>query len=233
MVSRMAGGEREEVELKLGAADAGPLDVLARLDRLGPASLGPPGTASETDVYLDTRDGRLATARWACRLRSRGGRTIVSLKGPATATGGGPGQILHRRPEVEGPATAEPRPSDWPPSEARDRLAALTGGAQLVERFSLRQERTERSVHRAGAPVGILSLDRVEILHDGRSAGRLFAVELELAPGEADDASLVGDLATALTAISGLHPDPRTKLEHALAIIAPPATPGRTPPSGR
>ncbi len=229
----MPPGERDEVELKLRAADAGPLDVLARLERIGPASLGPPETASETDVYLDTSDGRLATAGWACRLRSRGGRTVVSLKGPATGTAGGPGTILHRRPEVEGPATPDLRPADWPSSEARDRLAALTGGAPLLERFVLRQERTERAVHRGGDSLGILSLDRVEIRHDGRSAGRLFAVELELAPGAADDSSLVGALAAALTAVSGLHPDPRTKLEHALALIASPATPGRTPPSVR
>ena len=109
---------RVEAELKFTAADERPLRELEATDELGPAALGPPRTVAELDRYLDTADLRLAAALWACRLRSREGRTIVSLKGPAEHR---PGDLVHRRPELEGPADAGLEPDGWPPSVARDR----------------------------------------------------------------------------------------------------------------
>jgi inorganic triphosphatase YgiF len=204
---------RAEVEAKFLAADRDVLDALATLPALGFASLGSPGTFSEWDRYLDTADGALANRRWACRLRSRDGAHRVSLKGPAEATAH---EWHHRRPEVEGPATDSLDPESWPASDARRRLLELTGGAELVERFGLRQERTERAVLVDGQPVATMSLDVVDIIEGGRERGRLLVAELELANEESLAVDRFGVLADALADRHGLTPDPRTKLEHAL-----------------
>jgi inorganic triphosphatase YgiF len=203
-----------EVEARF-RADPDTLVRLAELDRIGDATLGPGRTADEVDRYLDTDDGRLAAARWACRLRTRDGVTRISLKGPAEAATDD--RWLHRRPELEGPATATLDPSEWPASEARSHLESITGGLPLRERFHLEQRRTERPVVLEGARLGTLSLDAVGVRGpDGRGRGTLEIVELELATADpASEAQLAG-LAGALGAIEGLTPEPRTKLEHAL-----------------
>ena len=207
---------RVEAELKFTAADERPLRELEATDELGPAVLGPPRTVAELDRYLDTADLRLAAARWACRLRSREGRTIVSLKGPAEHA---PGDLLHRRPELEGPADAGLQPERWPPSAARDRLVELTGGGALVERFSLAQERTERAVRLDAGQIGELSLDRVRVVHLQVEVGRMLVVELELDPGALGAGLDPGPLALALGRVAGLVPDPASKLERALALL--------------
>jgi inorganic triphosphatase YgiF len=206
---------RVESELKYLAADERPLLHLATADRLGPASLGPASTVTELDRYLDTADLRLAAVRWACRLRTRDGRTIVSLKGPAEHASGDP---VHRRPELEGPAGSDLDAAGWPASEARDRVLALARGQPLAERFRLEQDRTERSVTVGGEAVGILSLDGVRVLRDGLERGRLLAVELEFGPGAGADVDH-RPYATALSAVPGLAPDPMSKLERALAML--------------
>lgn len=205
-----------EVEAKCRADGREPLLELARVESLGGAALGPPRTVTEVDRYLDTADLRLAAARWACRLRSRGGEVRLSLKGPAQTDP--PADALHRRPEVEGPATDAAHPAAWPPSVARDHLEALSGGRPLLERFSLSQERTERSV-RSGhdEPVGVLSLDVVDVVQAGVVRGRLHIVELELV-ADSDEAP-VGAIIAALEDVPGIVRDPRTKLEYALRML--------------
>ena len=206
---------RLESELKYVAADERPLLHLATADRLGPAILGPASTVTELDRYLDTPDLRLAAVRWACRLRTRDGRTIVSLKGPAEHASG---EFVHRRPELEGAAGSDLDAAGWPASEARVRVLALAGGKPLAERFRLEQDRTERSVTVGGEAVGILSLDRVRVMRDGRERGRLLAVELEFGSG-AGAGFDHRPYATALSAVPGLAPDPMSKLERALAML--------------
>jgi inorganic triphosphatase YgiF len=208
-----------EIEARFAAADDAPLDRLARADQLGPARLGPMRAADEIDRYLDTPDGRLAVAGWACRLRSRGEGWRVSLKGPPARAGAWRAAWLHERPEIEGPATAELDPRRWPPSDARTRLAELARGeGQMVERLRLIQHRRERAVTIDGATGGTLSLDAVRIVHDGAEIGRLRVVELEL-PGGVDRDALE-PLAAALGKIAGLAPEPRSKLERAADLLA-------------
>jgi inorganic triphosphatase YgiF len=207
---------RIEAELKFWADDERPLRELATATRLGPAELLSARIVSEVDRYLDTADLRLAAARWACRLRSRDGRTFVSLKGPSEHE---PGDPLHRRPEVEGPVGPGLVPGAWPPSPARDQLLAMTAGAPLVERFSLEQERTERAVLLDGAGVGLLSLDRGTIVQRGVEVGRLAVVELELDPAALENGMDHASLAAALAAVPGLVADPSSKLERALALL--------------
>lgn len=208
-----------EVEARFRADGPDVLDKLAGLASLGHAALGEPDTVDEVDIYLDTAEGAFAASRWAARLRSRGGRYLISVKGPPEA---GSGEAwLHRRPELEGPATNAPDPLAWPESEARDLVQAIADGAALHERFTLRQRRTERGV-RLDRPIGTLSLDAVIVEREGREVGRIEIVELELrAVGEAGPAAeaVLRTLAAALSAIPGLRPEPRTKLEHALALI--------------
>lgn len=208
---------RVEAELKYTALDERPLRELEVAEALGSALLGVAVTASELDRYLDTADLRLAAVRWACRLRTRDGRTIVSLKGPAEHA---PGDLLHLRPEVEGPAGSDLEPRGWPPSAARDQLHAMTGGAALLERFSLEQERTERSVSVGGTRVGGLSLDRVRVIRGGTEVGRMAVVELELDPGAMTQGLDHAPLSSALSAVDGLVPDPASKFERALAMLA-------------
>ena len=207
-----------EVEAKFLAEGPEPLERLTAADRLGRASLGPPRVFDEVDRYLDTDDGRLAAAGWACRLRERDGRFRVSLKGPSVAQRE---SWLHHRPEVEGPATDAFDPRAWPDSEARRLVEQLSGGLPLNERFRLEQRRTERGVELDGVSLGTLTLDAVAVHAGARDAGRLFAVELELErAGDASSLRALAELGELLTEQPGLEPDERTKLEHALQLIA-------------
>lgn len=207
-----------EVEARFWASGPRPLASLASVPRLGPAELGPADTSAEVDVYLDTADGALARARWACRHRTRDGRVTLSLKGPPDPDTGG---WLHRRRESEGPATESRDPAAWPASPARDLLERLSGGAPLIERFVLAQQRVERAVSHGAHRIGTLSLDTVDVGHEGATLGRLYVVELELTAGT-DDESILDPLASELAAVPGLGPEPRTKLERALALIESP-----------
>lgn len=208
-----------EVELKFLAEGPRPLDRLARANTLGDAHLGEPETYDELDRYLDTAGLRLAAARWACRLRTSRGRTIVSLKGPSQPVSNDE-DALHRRPELEGPATDQPAPPAWPRSAARDRLLDLSVGQPLVERLALAQRRTEREVVVDGSAVATLSLDHVRVVRHGQQRGELWSVELEQRAGATAD---LDALAAALRAVDGLAPDPLTKLEHALRLAGEPA----------
>jgi inorganic triphosphatase YgiF len=210
-------GSTLESELKFGADGEAPLISLAAATTLGPATLGPARTVEELDRYLDTASLRLAARRWACRLRTRDGHTVISLKGPAEHM---PGATLHERREIEGPATTEISAARWPASEARDRVVEMTGDEPLVERLALAQQRTERAVLHNGTPTGILSLDRVRVLKDGREIGQLRLVELEFDRTAAAEGVDPGPLAAALEQIEGLRADPLTKLEHALEMAS-------------
>lgn len=207
-----------EVEAKFRAESAEPLSKLAIRPRLGRALLGQARTVDEVDRYLDTDDGRLAAARWACRLRSREGVTRISLKGPPVDPVTG---WHHRRPEVEGPATDAIEPGGWPASPALELLDRLRDGRPLVERLRLHQARTERAVTlESGDAIGTLTMDLVRMAADGTDLGQLFMVELELdASSESGEAEL-DRLAAELAATDGLVAEPRSKLEHALAHLA-------------
>ena len=205
-----------EVELMFRAATEAALVLLATLAEIGPAKLGPTTQANEIDRYLDTADGRLAALRWACRLRTRDGATAVSLKGPPES---GTAGALHRRPELEGPATSDPDPGRWPPSVARDALLAMSGGEPLGERLALHQDRRERLVTLDRSPIGTLSLDSVSVQRDGVEHGRFAVIELELDGGAVAAGLEIAPLAVALGDVPGVEPDDCTKLERALAML--------------
>jgi inorganic triphosphatase YgiF len=207
-----------EVEARFRAEDPAALDRLGAMLRLGDSTLGSPRAIDELDRYLDTDDGRFAAARWAFRLRTREGRTFISLKGPR-ALGDGP---IHRRQELEGPASERLDAAEWPPSEALALVLEIGGGRRLVERFRLHQLRTERDVEDGhGRRLGTLTLDRVRIEEGGRDLGELHVVELELLAGAGgEDEARLAALAEALGRVSGLVPEPRTKRERAMERMA-------------
>jgi inorganic triphosphatase YgiF len=206
----------DEVEARFRADGPDSLLRLAASPTLGTASLGPARTVLEEDRYLDTEDGRLRSVRWACRLRAREGTTRISLKGPPETPATG---WLHRRPEIEGPASALVDPGAWPSSPARAFLLDLSGGAPLVEWLRLLQERTERAVAIDGRSVGSLTLDAVTAERAGARLGEMHLVELELRP-DGDPERDLPALARALAAEPGLTAEPRTKLEIALELAA-------------
>lgn len=210
-------GSTLESELKFRSDDDAALRRLATARTLGPALLGPASTIHEVDRYLDTSDLRLRASGWACRLRTRGGQARVSLKGPARHVRGA---LLHERPEVEGPVAVGDDPSTWPPSPARDRLLAMAADQPLGERCVLDQLRTERAVTIGTQRVGLLSLDRVSVRHEGAVLGDLHLVELELDATAMAAGLDPGPLAATLTIEPGLRPDEKSKLEHALELIA-------------
>lgn len=205
-----------EVEARFRVEDPEVLTWLATIPRLGDVQLGTPSTFSETDAYLDTAEGALGAARWACRLRRRGRRVTVSLKGPREPASGG---WLHRRPELEGPATEALDPEAWPASEARDALDRLRGGRPVDEFLRLEQRRTERPVALEGQRIGTLSLDEVAAWHGDDVLARFAIVELELAdaPGATEALMRAG---AGLAQLPGLVPEPRSKLERALEALA-------------
>ena len=86
------------------------------------------------------------------------------------------------------------------------------------------QRRRERPVTLDGQRVALLSLDEARIFRGGVELGRLAVVELELAVDVAEERlAAMGD---ALAATPGLTPEPRSKLERALAMLdALPAVP--------
>jgi inorganic triphosphatase YgiF len=210
-----------EVELKLRAETEAPLRALAEATRLGPADLGPPSEVVELDRYLDTADGRLAATGWACRLRTRRGSARLSLKGPPQHAAG---DLLHRRPEIEGPADFDIDPARWPSSPARERLLELSDGGKLVERLALRQRRVERVASVEDRQVGTLSLDRVQVEQEGVERGGFLAVELELDDSALDAGFDPAPLVGALLGTPGLAAEPHTKLERALALLDSGAT---------
>ncbi len=210
-------GQTLESELKFRADDAAALLRLAVASTLGAARLGAATTVPELDRYLDTAELRLAAAGWACRVRTRGGHAGLSLKGPAQHARG---EFLHKRPELDGPVAAGDDPLGWPPSAARDRLLEMTGGRPIRERFTLDQLRTEREVTVGARRAGVLSLDRVTVRHAGTAVGDLYVVELELDPAAIAAGLDPQPLAAALNAEDGLRPDEKTKLAHALEMIA-------------
>jgi len=190
---------------------------LSSVAALGDIELGPARTVDEVDRYLDTDGHALAVAGWACRLRTRGELVTVSLKGPAVMAPSGGG--VHRRPEIEGPATPSQDPRTWPPSDARDRVDHLRAGAPLHELLALRQVRTERTVSRHGARFATLTVDAVTVDEAGVIRGPFHVVEVELDDAATDREADLEELAAALAAEPGLAPDRLTKLERAIELL--------------
>jgi triphosphatase len=175
---RRATAEPEEIELKFSFADgeaiADWLDANFPLDHAGWRTL------EITDRYFDTPDLALSAAGYGARLRTVGSDTTLTVKADIEV-----GDGLHRRLELEAPATRSLNVRNWPESEARSRLLDVVADRRLVERFVVGQQRRERAIDFDGTRA-VASIDEGEVEYLGIAAGDIRQFEVELVSGDAD-----------------------------------------------
>lgn len=200
-----------EVELKYRLTSAAAGERWLNAGLLGTMSAAGPARRSESeDRYIDTRDGALAGAGYAARLRRDGMTTMISVKSLGRAEGS-----LQRRTEIEGPADGALPPAAWSPSPARSFVMELCGDAPLFDLVTVRQVRRKR-LFRTGWTVVELSLDEVEVVRKTRVRDRFTELEVELVEGP--EAPLM-ELRTMLDADPELSPSTASKLDRALAAV--------------
>ncbi len=179
----MPGERKVEVELKYEVVPPNAGDRYLVAPELGPFEpAGAVRSASITDSYVDTSDWAVARAGYAARLRRSGKGTRFELKSMAAPRNG-----LHKREELDGPASQGTPPAEWPDSPARSALLGLCGDAPLLELLTIRQQRRYRRLRTPsgeGAPTRVeLSVDEVEVQLDGRCLDRWSELEVELEDG--------------------------------------------------
>jgi triphosphatase len=200
-----------EVELKYRVTAAAAGARLLRDDHLGALdALGPAREERHDDRYFDTEAGSLAVAGYAARLRETGDGVLLSVKATPDGTG-----ALHRREELEGPATALLNPRLWPASDAQALIVRLVGDAEVVELVRLRQVRRRRDFGTDGTSVE-MSLDDVEILRADSVVDRFVELEVELKTGSE---SALGPVSEVLDGTAGLAVSHASKLAFALTAI--------------
>ncbi len=208
-----AGAAPMEVELKFRMTDAATGERLLAGDELdGFRAVGPAETTRVEDRYVDTPDRALAAAGYAGRLRTGDSGTLLTLKGLRRVDDGG---AIHRREELEGPATEGEPAASWPESDARDTVLRLVGDRPLTEIARIRQTRRKRLYGRDATVVEV-SVDDVAVLADGEVVERFAELELELREGEETALEPLVDL---LSEIEELVPAQTSKLERALAAV--------------
>jgi inorganic triphosphatase YgiF len=197
-----------EAKYRVGQAE---IALVAALRALDPYTLAPaPAPELQENTYYDTADGRLAAARHGLRVRRVGERALITLKGPAAVDAAG----VHRRAEYEFPG-ADPHPLSWPPGPPRELALALTGGAPLAPIAAVQTERQILHAAREGLVVAELALDR-GVLRGGGREQPFTELEIELLP--AGDPADIAAIAKALAAHITLDPEPRSKLQRAMAL---------------
>jgi CHAD domain-containing protein len=208
-----------EIELKYRLLEEAAGDrYLVAEELAGFVPITPVRSTQLEDRYLDTADGALARAGFACRLRQTAKGTTVSVKSTSRRPDG---SGIHRREELEGPADRTAGPRDWPPSDARSLILEQCGDAPLVELVTIRQLRRKRHLQ-AGETVVELSLDEVDAVARSRVVERFVELEVELVEG--DESQLAG-MDALLAADPGLAASTGSKLESALAAMG--ATSGK------
>jgi CHAD domain-containing protein len=208
-----------EIELKYRLREEAAGDRYLLADELaGFVPITPVRSTQLEDRYLDTADGAMARAGFACRLRQTARGTTVSVKSTARRPDG---SGFHRREELEGPADRTAGPRDWPPSDARSLILEQCGDAPLVELVTIRQLRRKRHLQ-AGDTVVELSLDEVDAVARSRVVERFVELEVELVQG--DESQLAG-MDALLADDPSLFASTGSKLESALAAVR--ATSGR------
>jgi inorganic triphosphatase YgiF len=197
-----------EVEAKFSVSDAITFDRLLVISELDGYALRPARTAEVVDRYYDTAEAALLRGGYACRLRREGGQIMATVKGLGGAADG-----IHRRQELEVAVSGEVDPRAWPESPARGLVLSLTEDRPLDLLFELRQTRHRRQVSDGSRPVGLLSLDRVEVATgDETLAWRELEIELE-EEGRTTD---LQTLSIVLQTTFGLYPEPESKFTRAL-----------------
>ena len=198
-----------EVEAKY-AVSAADLTVVAGLSRLGTYALrAEPAPERQQNRYFDTADRRLGQARYGLRLREVGGRSLVTLKGPAEVSAG-----LHRRAEYEF-AHGDPDPRTWPAGPARELALALIGPAPLLPTLTIVTRRELIFASYQSQDVAEICLDH-GVFHVGGRDVPFSELEIELLPAGAE--SDLAAIAVALREHIDLRPESRSKLQRGLAL---------------
>ncbi len=221
-------GVPHEVELKYRVTDVAALR--AWLDRelvaaLPDVTIGLPTSKQVEDRYFDTAREALRHHGFGARLRRSGGRHLVSVKSVVTDDGRDePDEThaddqaanpLHRRIELEGPASASLDPRSWPSSPARELIEELRGPARLRGTFTIRQLRHVQDL-RAADGSAQLSLDEVRVMAGRSEVGTFAELEIE-AVGEAT--RLLTRVATALRSTGLVEPTAGSKEQQARAMV--------------
>ncbi len=211
-----AQADPQEVELKYAVRDVQALRALLE-SQLSPAiTAGPWSTRNDEDAYIDTEADALAQAGFGGRLRRRGSRFTLSLKSRGTVgpdpdeedSGQAVPEALHRRVEIEGPATRSLDPRDWSDSPARQRLVDIIGEAPLRIRFVVQQRRAVRELRDEDGHAAEVSLDEVRVRSGGKVVGSFAALEVE-AIGESR--ALLDQMAADLESSGLVEPEHRSK----------------------
>ena len=228
----MATTVPHEVELKYRVTDVAALR--AWLDAGWPealpwAVLGEPRTKAVEDRYFDTSREALRRHGFGARLRRVGGQHLVTVKSlsadelvgddrppeGAPAPAGDDAHPLHRRIELEGPATGRLDPDTWPSSPARELIDELRGAARLRGLFTIRQVREVRPVTGDDGTADV-SLDEVRVIAGRNIVGTFVELEVEATGGSPD---LLAGVARALAATGLLVPVSMSKEAQARALV--------------
>src|SRR4051794_20556944 len=209
------GVMKMEIEVKYSLPDDQTLHRIAAADRLNHLRVGELRDKLVNDRYMDTADLRFYNAGYICRVRTSGGRRLITLK----SLGGGSGGALHQREEYETGADGD-QPSDWDEGEARKLGEKIAKGEPLSELFRLSQIRRVGYLYDGSRKVVELSLDRVNIEGNGRSE-QFDELEAELRDGTNADTE---HLAEHLETEYGHTQQPLSKFERALKILRPDLT---------
>jgi len=202
-----------EIEAKFKIPDRGTAERLKRLVRLGRYEPGAVSVRECEDVYLDTASRVLLQHGYACRLRTVGGRNLVTVKGLGEPRGG-----VHRRFESEASADGAlgPNPRSWPQWEGREIVLSLAGEEALHPLFTVRQTRHVRTLRDGERVVAEMSIDEgwVDI-----SGHQYPFCTLEIEQMEGGGAEDLQSLVTHLSTTWGLQPEPMSKFEIGLAQL--------------
>ncbi len=225
MTDAVADGEphTSEVELKYAVQNSDSIREWLEKGLPPGISAGRWTTRSDEDSYVDTADRALGAAGFGARLRRRGYGITLTLKSlgsvgarPGDGTGGPTvSDALHRRVEIEGPATRSLEPGSWPESEARDLLESITHGAPLKLRFVIQQRRAVRKL-RSDDGTAELSLDDVKVKSRNRIVGTFTTLEIESLSGSL---ALLDRLAAALESTGLVEAESRSKEAIGAALV--------------
>lgn len=209
-----------EIEAKFECPpDAG--ERLIELSGLAGLTLLSEQQRTQQDVYFDTPDRRLRAGSASLRLRYIDDSLLATYKGPRETVGGGRGDGIVKRSEIEYPvvllAGAETEPSTGllAGTPALKEAQAAFGPLDLAPVARLTTRRRLRRFGDPGEPALELALDQVEgvRLSDGRLV-EFFEVELEALTGHVP--TLQSAVAELRDAAPGLRPSDTTKLGRTL-----------------
>jgi inorganic triphosphatase YgiF len=219
----------EERELKLIPDDAGLLDALERVERLGPFEVVARRTERQSNAYFDTQDGALTARHLAFRRRVVEGVRLATwtLKGQGASMQG-----ISARPEVEAQLNADTPPmmalmllrqaaqERGSPALTEAVSDALAGaGPPLAEpsvSFQTDRRVLDLEVPERGWKVE-LALDRVRFSSPaGEAVPQDVEIEVELKRG--DEAALEA-AREAISALGPVRPSEKTKLARAVGAL--------------